>query len=390
MTQSLSGGGAERLAANLSIGLKDNSDITIVTYWSDDEEYDYFGKRINLDLVGNSVVKKAICSIKRIIEVKKIKKANNIQLSISFVPSCDYVNILTKRKNEKTIIDVVSNMSKVYPNGFRRVFRKFVLNKADFLVTDSEGVRQDLLNSFNLNCEKKSKTIYSSLDILEIRRKCEENANIDICKKAKKYISCMGSFRMAKGHWHLIKAFSTIKDDIPDLNLVILGDGVYREKYEELIYKLGLQERVFLPGYINFPHEIINRSIAFVFSSVYEGMGNSIIEAMASGTPVVSVDCKFGAREILDPSASLSHICTDVEICEYGIITPGFPMEDIDITTSISKEEKLLGKGIERLLSDEGFRNEYIKKGFEYCKKFDNTEITNQWKNVMEIVSKND
>ena len=65
-------------------------------------------------------------------------------------------------------------------------------------------------------------------------------------------------------------------------------------------------------------------------------------------------------------------------------------MEDIDITTSISKEEKLLGKGIERLLSDEGFRNEYIKKGFEYCKKFDNTEITNQWKNVMEIVSKND
>lgn len=388
MTQALSGGGAERLAANLSVGLKDKANITIVTYWATEDEYDYSGTRINLNMVGKSVLGKLLCSVRRVWAVHKIKKKHEIDISISYVPPCDYVNIFSKRKNEKTIIDVVSNMSKVYPKGLRRIFRQFILRKADFLVTDSEGVRQDLLNNFKINCEKKSRTIYSSLDISEIKRVCKEKNKVENLDLPQKFLSCMGSFRMAKGHWHLIKAFYTIKDKIPDIDLVIMGDGIYREKYNELISELGIEDRVYLPGYINPPHAVINLSEVFVFSSVYEGMGNSIIEAMACETPVVSVDCKFGAREILDPDTPIDHVCKKIEMCKYGIITPGFPMEDIDISRTITKEERMLGKGILEMLKDEKRKKNYIEMGIEYCNVFDNLEITRQWEDILDVVMK--
>ena len=56
ISQSLSGGGAEKLAANLSLGLKDLMNVYIVTYWSGNEEYQYAGERINIGLVGTTKI----------------------------------------------------------------------------------------------------------------------------------------------------------------------------------------------------------------------------------------------------------------------------------------------------------------------------------------------
>ena len=161
ITQSLSGGGAEKLAANLSLGLHKKMNVYIVTYWTCDKEYEHAGKRINLNLLGKNKIDKIFTAYKRIKIVRGLKKKYKIDCSISYIPPCDYVNVFSRTKNEKTIIDVVSNMSTVYPKGFKKKFRQMVLNKADYLVTVSEGVRHDLIDNFNVD-EDRIETIYNS------------------------------------------------------------------------------------------------------------------------------------------------------------------------------------------------------------------------------------
>lgn len=387
ISQTLSVGGAEKLAANLSLGLKDIANVYVVTYLETDKEYDYAGHRINLNLIGNSKLSKMINAIKRVIIIKRLKKTYQIDCSVSYVPPCDYVNVLSRTKKEKVFIDVVSNMSTAFPKGIRRIFRKYVLSKADFIVTVSEGVRQDIIDHFGVS-EDKSRTIYNSCDIHAIEDECK---NGEIIEKERldlpgKYISTMGSFRLPKGHWHLIKAFSTIVSEIPEYKLVICGDGVYREKYVELINKLGIQDKVVMTGFLNPPHSVISKSALFVFSSVFEGFGNAVIEAMACGVPVVSTDCKYGPREILAPDTPFTTQSDGLEWAKYGLLVPAFPVDDIDTSTNISSEERLLGTAIKEMLNCPEKKEEYVTLGKEYCHMFDNEHITAIWLDTIEEV----
>ena len=201
ITYTLTAGGAEKLAANLSLELSKYANVYVVTYEKRENEYSIAGTRINLNLRGRTFLDRVLCSMKRIKVVRKIKKKYNIDYSISFVPPTDYVNILSKRKGEKVLIDVVSNMSVVYPGGLKKAWRKYILKKADYVVTVSEGVRKDLIDNFGIEKEK-SKTIYNSCDIKNIEEECLKD---DIFIKHQsvlptEYICTMGSFRHPKCH----------------------------------------------------------------------------------------------------------------------------------------------------------------------------------------------
>ena len=64
--------------------------------------------------------------------------------------------------------------------------------------------------------------------------------------------------------------------------------------------ELGLRDDVLMPGFQNNPFAWMSRSAVFVFSSIFEGLGGALIQAMACGTPVVSTDCPSGPAEILE------------------------------------------------------------------------------------------
>ena len=67
-----------------------------------------------------------------------------------------------------------------------------------------------------------------------------------------------------------------------------------------MIRKMGLQEKVSLPGWVSNPYAFMSRASMFVLSSKFEGLGNVLIEAMACGCPCVSTNCPAGPAEILD------------------------------------------------------------------------------------------
>ncbi len=108
-----------------------------------------------------------------------------------------------------------------------------------------------------------------------------------------------GRLTIEKDYETLIRAFKIISGRRP-ARLVILGEGEDRQKLEGLVAREGLQGAVKLPGYVPNPFAYMRHCGCFVLSSLFEGSPNALIQALASGARVVSSDCPWGPREILE------------------------------------------------------------------------------------------
>ena len=95
----------------------------------------------------------------------------------------------------------------------------------------------------------------------------------------------------------LIRAFAETR--APGARLVILGEGPERSSLEALARELRLEGRVTMPGYVPDVGPWLRRARLFALSSHYEGLPAVVLEAMASGCPVVATDCFLSARTLV-------------------------------------------------------------------------------------------
>lgn len=102
-----------------------------------------------------------------------------------------------------------------------------------------------------------------------------------------------------KGFGLLLEAFTLLNQRRP-CRLIILGDGPELGPLKVKAQRLGLLDRVRFPGWVSDPYAYFRHADLFVLTSQWEGFGNVVVEALACGCPVVSVDCPTGPREILD------------------------------------------------------------------------------------------
>ncbi|MFT0851533.1 glycosyltransferase family 4 protein [Achromobacter sp. F4_2707] len=111
----------------------------------------------------------------------------------------------------------------------------------------------------------------------------------------------VGRLHRLKGFDVLLRAFSQLTEYFPNWDLVILGEGAEREVLQQQIEELNLAGRVSMPGRVGNLADWYRESDLYVLSSRAEGLSNTLIEAMASGLPVVAFDCDTGPREIIRP-----------------------------------------------------------------------------------------
>ncbi|QFU01507.1 N-acetylgalactosamine-N,N'-diacetylbacillosaminyl-diphospho-undecaprenol 4-alpha-N-acetylgalactosaminyltransferase [Halomonas sp. THAF5a] len=110
------------------------------------------------------------------------------------------------------------------------------------------------------------------------------------------YIVNVARLVPAKDQALLLRAYARSQVTLP---LVLVGDGQERGRLEALAKELGIAERVIFAGQRSNPYPWMRHARLFVLSSRFEGMGIVLFEAMACGTPVLSVDCPGGIRTIL-------------------------------------------------------------------------------------------
>lgn len=108
----------------------------------------------------------------------------------------------------------------------------------------------------------------------------------------------VGRFDIPKDYPNMLRAFSCVNQDHPDTLLIIVGDGPLRQAMEELASNLGLKDRVRFLGIRRDISELMNGADGYVISSSWEGMANVLLEASATGLPIVATDVG-GNREVV-------------------------------------------------------------------------------------------
>lgn len=384
--QKLNGGGAERTASNLSISLKDHYNVHLIVFDGRDISYPYEGTLHDLKLPPvDGKVGKVLNVYKRVSAIKKILKEEKIDCAISLMDGANLVNILSK-KNNKVITSVRIQMSKSDDSGSKKAvaLRKKLMHrigkKSDMVVALSKGVEDDLHVNYDIPL-KKLVTIYNPCDCKKLKTLAEKNT---VQLERGNAIVTMGRLTEQKGQWHLIRAMSAVKKQIPDVKLYVLGEGELRKPLEKLVTDLDLTENVKLLGYIEAPHACYKYCDCFVFPSLFEGLGNVLLEAMAFDMPCISADCYSGPREIIAPGTDMKEKLDKIEYAEYGILTSVCSGENFNGEDPLTKEEEQLAEAIVAMLQDEQLRKKYAEKSHQRIQDFTPEKIAEDWIKVIE------
>ena len=168
----------------------------------------------------------------------------------------------------------------------------------DRLIGVSEGVASGLIDSAP-RLRNKVVALRNPLPVQRLRAQ----ARVDLPAWAeeifkKRTLLAAGRLTAQKGFDVLLSAFAEVIAGGSDLHLLVLGEGEDRKSLQQAAQDLGVDGRVFMPGFQDNPYPFFARAEAFVLSSHYEGLPTVILEAMALGLPVIATDCPHGPREL--------------------------------------------------------------------------------------------
>lgn len=374
----LNGGGAERAASNLSIELSKRYNIILIVFDGRNITYPYKGTLIDLKIKdSNSFFERVINVFKRVMKVRKIKNQYKIQCSISLLDGPNIVNVMS-RIGERTIVSIRDRLSSETVSKLRRKLIIYSSMKSDLTVCLSKMVERDMKDVFGIP-QKKLAVVYNHVDAELLRSLSQNCEKPNFIKNNQIYITTMGRLNHQKGQWHLIRAFKHVTKEIPNINLIIMGEGELKNNLQKLADDLDISDKVIFTGYIKNPHNVLRYSEMFVFSSLFEGLGNVLLEALSFDMPIISTDCIAGPREILAPGTDLNKKIDSIEYGEYGILTPTFDDLHFDADSDLTKAETVFADAIIKLHFNSTLKQKYSEKAKQRIKYFDKNRITEQW-----------
>ena len=213
--------------------------------------------------------------------------------------------------NTQVVMCVQTNLSQQFRDRHAMLMQKIkwaVVRRfypwADAIVTASEGVARDIEQHAKISMQQMT-VIHNPVVTSDFTEKAQEAiAHPWFAHNQPPVLLGVGRIVKQKSFATLIQAFALVRQHCP-ARLMILGDVDPREpevkpELDLLIEKFGLQDDVLFLGFVENPYAYMARANVFVLSSIYEGFGNVVAEAIAAGTPVVSTDCESGPAEILN------------------------------------------------------------------------------------------
>jgi glycosyltransferase involved in cell wall biosynthesis len=222
------------------------------------------------------------------------------------------VRTLPRRSRPKLVLREVGSPSIAqYHDPYRqnriayRILRH-LYRHADRIITLTDGARRDLVQNFAVpdaivSAMLTNAVIPAAMANRIARWDGEAGRDNDL-------IICVGRLSPEKDQRTLLRAVTLLPSNRP-WRLALIGEGAERASLEAFARSQGVADRIIFVGQVDDPIAWMMRARVAVCSSIYEGLCNAVIEALACGTPVVSTNCPYGPQEILQGG-------------RYGTLTP--------------------------------------------------------------------
>ncbi|MCZ8298013.1 MAG: glycosyltransferase [Flavobacterium sp.] len=274
-----------------------------------------------------------------------------------------------------------SFLNRIFRKSFQTIYRRF-----QKVVCISEAIKNDLLEKCDYRFPENLQVIYNPHDISGLQEQmlqpllnAEEEALF-----SHPTIVFIGRMSVQKAPWHLIQAFAILKKDarFAAVKLVLIGDGnaAVIEKCSSILAHHQLESEVVFLGRRANPYAYLYRSTVLALTSYYEGTPNVIVEAMATGTPIVSSNCTQGIAELMalsPPEETLPWVTTPA-----GLITPNFfkGVLDIPVTTDFTEEEYHFAAALAEVIDNtEKYRSQLKRHQSTLLDKFDLNEVASAY-----------
>lgn len=333
-------GGQERVAVNTADIMKDTYDVTMIVFDSRNAVFSPSCKMIDFNCPAlPGTFNKIKNVIQRVIKLNHFFKKESYDFCLSFGQTANLVNVLSLTPAKKIV------SLRTYWDTEQNIISKIIFRFSDRILCCSRKIQSHLLEQLQ-SCQAKIFCIQNPYDFKELLSQSE--LDIDDYSFGSNVIVSHGRLDEVKNQQQLIKAFSLVVQQIPDAQLLIIGEGEMRAYLEGLIIQYDLTNQVTLLGFRKNPFAYLSRAAVYALTSYTEGFPNSMVEAMFF-LPVISVDCKSGPREILS-DGSIDCVCSDIEEADYGILIP--PAKTQERNSALTDEDKILADALLSILKD--------------------------------------
>lgn len=309
-TDHFGNGGAERVASLIIHGLaQDKENEVHVCVFSDVNNYKMQKSQVHFHLLADVRKGHLQNAWLKIWNLAKVIKQEKPDVIFSFGPiMAGYVYLAKKLSGFSglKVIDSERNDPRFEPvEDWKKKVRNYCYNRADILVCQTPMAVELLEKKYGVKTKKviipnpitSNLPTWNGIDSKEIitAARLTEQKNLPL----------------------LIDAFTQIHAEYPDYHLTIYGEGELRKELESYISQKKMSNSISLPGFAKDIHTIMSKAYMYVSSSDYEGISNSMLEAMGIGLPCVCTDCPVGGASMVIKngiSGILTHVGNKEEL----------------------------------------------------------------------------
>lgn len=339
VTSALHGGGAERVIATLANRFAAMGDDVTILMTAGDECVYPLHKRVHLYSAGQASHGNPAVQIKRLFRMRQYFRAHPDSRIVSFSTSINLFTIIAALGLPNRVI--VSERNDPNRCSYRKL-RDLVYAFGQGFVFQTKQAR----GCFPAKIRNKGTVIPNPIraDLPAVFSGDREHK-----------IAAAGRLEPQKNHMLLLEAFAGFHSNFPEYTLHIFGKGFLEQVLKDRAAELKIERFVVFEGFRSDILETIRTYGMYVLSSDYEGISNSLMEAMALGLPCISTDCPIGG----------SALCIRDGI--NGLLVP-------------VNDASALQKAMEKAAGDQAFADRLGRNGARIRERFAEEKVADLWR----------
>ncbi len=364
---SLRGGGAERTLINLLHKIEpDRYEIDLIVVSKKGPYVKQVPEFVNvIYLYRNDFLARVFGYLHRTFRLtwffeKKMKNLGNpYDVGISFLDSSFTDLLFMNTQIDKRIAFIHSsyrthdNYERFYSHDkYNRRMREERYSRLDAIYFVSEDSKEEFIEV--MGAYPKMGVVYNLIDREAVIRKSEKP--FELLSNEEFAFSAVGSLMEVKGFDRLIRAAAIAKQQGYSFAIHLAGTGSEEDKLRGMISELGLEEEVFLYGFLSNPYPLMKQSDVFVMSSKSEALPTVLCEAMTLGVPTLVTNCS-GCRCIVNRG-------------EYGLMA--------------EQNDQDFAENMMRFMDEPNLLKKYQKKSLERAKIFDDEKVLNKYYDIFD------